>query len=552
MPENHTPITGANSLLLDALERTLCNPTAAHNWHRLLRISLAHPDPSAREHINQSLLREIKPAGIAGFFLYGFLAELTGDAHFVGRAAQLLQAIKPIDCDRLNAFAAYEWARILVTETNRSDFRRALQNACLPEIVRLQAGQVVSDFGPRLASRRVQEIRKVAVVTSGLSNLRHTPTLIVIQQVRTLQKLGFEVALFSSQELSFQDMGHQLANQGQVSIGSLELPDILAALPPGLDVFVADENYSIRSRLKQTLAEMQEFDPDLVYFVGLSSPLPGILLNHRPVLGLCIHSVPPIADVDVWLCADPVLANVESDDWFPAIRPAMGYYFPYRLMPRPVTKKLTRTQLALPAGALVVVSVGYRLTSEINGEWAAHMLDLVEQNHTLIWLLVGIKQLPPALQNNQTGRIKLLPDADNIAGVLSCCDIYVNPPRMGGGFSVIDAMAASLPVLTFDDTDGGAKLPEQAVQTQEDYFLKLQKLLNDRQMREQEGKVMRALFGANLDLSNTSDAPDALRAACEMSLRRYQQRMEKSLSSARNPLANLGKLVQGFSRKQLD
>jgi hypothetical protein len=508
-------------LLQDALERTIANPTAAENWHRLLALLAASAGSKDKENVSECLLREIPVSGLTGFFLFDFLADVTGETHFLTRAAQILQTIRPVDINRFSAFAAYQWWRILTTEANRKDFKRALQLVHLPENVRFQAGHIASDFARELSKRPISEVRKVAVVTSCLADLRHTPTLIVTQQIQLLHSLGLQVALFSNQEMSFPGMENYLANRGQVITEAPDVVQLAANLPSDVAVFIADEQYSVLSRGRQVLTKINDFDPDLVFFIGLFSPLVTTLYTQRPVLGLCVHSIPPIAAVDVWLTADRALAEVASEDWYPALPPA---------------------KLGLAQEAVVLVSTGYRLTNEIAGEWAAHMRELLEEHPTLSWLLIGVAQCPVALQSVPAGRIKLLPHTDNIAGVLPCCDIYVNPPRMGGGFSVIEAMAAALPVLSLDDTDGGAKLPGQAVDTLPQYFIKLQALIIDAKMREQAGQEMRQIFETSLDLSK---AASALQDACEMSLKQFQKRMENSENMMKNPLRKLVQSLRG-------
>jgi len=50
----------------------------------------------------------------------------------------------------------------------------------------------------------------------------------------------------------------------------------------------------------------------------------------------------------------------------------------------------------------------------------------------------------------------------DIGGIPSLSDIYVNPPRMRSSFSVAEATALSLPVLSFACSDGGDKLGAMA------------------------------------------------------------------------------------------
>ena len=58
----------------------------------------------------------------------------------------------------------------------------------------------------------------------------------------------------------------------------------------------------------------------------------------------------------------------------------------------------------------------------------------------------------------------------DISGIPCLSDIYVNPPRLSGGFSVAEATALSLPVLSFACSDGGDKLGAMAAPTTATYL----------------------------------------------------------------------------------
>jgi hypothetical protein len=92
------------------------------------------------------------------------------------------------------------------------------------------------------------------------------------------------------------------------------------------------------------------------------------------------------------------------------------------------------------------------------------MLHLMSRYPDVVWLLVGGEgKLPDALQSSPPGRVRALATRDDLPGILRCADIYVNPPRMGGGFSVAEAMAEGLPVTSLSGSDGGDKVGELAL-----------------------------------------------------------------------------------------
>ena len=171
---------------------------------------------------------------------------------------------------------------------------------------------------------------------------------------------------------------------------------------------------------------------------------------------------------------------------------------------------------------MVLVTAGARLGSEITGDWAHDMIGLLSQRPNVVWVLVGNQgAVPPALAEMPPAQLRLVPHQKDLRSLLRCCDIYVNPRRLGGGFSVADAMAEGLPTLAFADFDGGNKLGDHAVEDHRSYFRKLEDFIDDLDLRKQDGAALRALFAKTLDLDQSGPS---LLSACELTIARFHER----------------------------
>jgi glycosyltransferase involved in cell wall biosynthesis len=520
---NVTPIL--QSLLGDAVNQTVLNPCASHRWHALLDLYAAETDVQARAIVEQSLLAHVSGEGIAGFFRATFLAGATGNMQYIADAGKIVQQITPLDSDRLMAFASYEWGRTLTHGSDHAGFLGALRHACIPEIIQLAGRHLAAQTASRPVPRVIERIRKVALLTSFVGNADHTPTILILQHARLLQSQGMEVRIFACQEVHIQQCSHYLGNRGEVLTPAPDLNALAARMPPDLTVMLSDTRFSLMHRWQEMLAIIDAFDPDLVLFVGLNSPLVLPLYQARPVLGLCLHAVSPMAPVDLWLTARSELAGQFSTDWGSALPPALGYYHPYRIaLQQPlITQSFGRADLGLKLQHAVLITVGARLIHEITGDWANRMANLLQRRPQLIWVLLGGNgSIPAALSSVPSAQIRALPHQDNVRGILQCCDIYVNPLRVGGGFSVAEAMAEGLPVVAFANGDGGNKLGDRASANIDDYFGTLESLLDECNVREQTGAAMRALFSATLDLEQSTLS---LRHACERTLETYRRRV---------------------------
>jgi len=92
---------------------------------------------------------------------------------------------------------------------------------------------------------------------------------------------------------------------------------------------------------------------------------------------------------------------------------------------------------------------------------------------------------------------------------------------------VAEAMAESLPVVTYGDSDGGHKVGATAVVGEDDYFARLRSLMGDAGLRQRTGAAMQAHFTNTLDLSQSGPS---LLAACHLALDRHRERTSRVLS----------------------
>jgi glycosyltransferase involved in cell wall biosynthesis len=209
--------------------------------------------------------------------------------------------------------------------------------------------------------------------------------------------------------------------------------------------------------------------------------------------------VPPIAPVAVWLGADPQ-AN-QHETWGGVFPPPLPVYHPWKLRRSTTQWPVTRADFGLDGDAVIWITAGFRLEHEIKGDWASRMLQLMSRHADVVWLLVGGEgKLPEALQSSSPGRVRAVATRDDLPGILRCSDIYVNPPRMGGGFSVAEAMAEGLPVTSLSGSDGGDKVGGLALPDIDAYLERLEMLSGNPVLRRETGELLRRRFGECFDL----------------------------------------------------
>ena len=130
-----------------------------------------------------------------------------------------------------------------------------------------------------------------------------------------MRELDIDVHLFSAQEILLKDMPLYLGNAGQVLMTAPTVDNLAQRLPGGVALTLGSDGFSVFRRWQEVLRVIAAFDPDLVLFVGLNSPLITPLFDACPVLGLCVHSTAPMAPVDLWLASSPSASGRLATTW---------------------------------------------------------------------------------------------------------------------------------------------------------------------------------------------------------------------------------------------
>ena len=487
------------TLLLDALARSQKEPQCALRWHRLMTAWEASIDEAARQAVI-SALRDVPDGDArADVLRLTFLARASDEFRYEHAAAERVLAIEPEDPDRLAAFMAFRWIRALQDFDGRADFVAALTGGRVPEMAARLACRAAETIPPGFVPRIPDEIRRIAVVVPYVGHQFHTPTMMAVEQCAVLAREGCQVRIFSAQELAPPDAALFRGDGRELKLPSLNTKVWGKLLPAGAGMTISDNRFSLAGRWGNLMPVLAGFDPDAVLLVGLFSPLAAALHALRPVVGISVNSVPPIAPVDVWLSADP--EATQQEPWGRVFPPPLPVYHPWKLRRSTKQWPVTRADFGLDDTAVIWITAGFRLEHEIKSDWASRMLLLMSRHPNVVWLLVGGEgKLPEALRSSVAGRVRVLATRDDLAGMLRCSDIYVNPPRMGGGFSVAEAMAEGLPVTSLAGSDGGDKVGGLALPNIDAYMELLAALTEDPLLRKQMGDELRARFAECFDL----------------------------------------------------
>jgi hypothetical protein len=336
------------------------------------------------------------------------MAFLTRDpAWFVRQATLVDERSAP---DAVMTMLALAWHHAVV---------RTAAHPSLTQVLRDSMQSACSRWLPRIfmaAARCVRnppEMRaRVAVYTPEIGGREHGGNRHAAQCAQPAGYAGCRPACLHREGTSIPGVGSYHGGAEFVT-APVVFPDALSLRTQrAVELHIPDVGLSLRQRFDEVRQAIDAFAPYVVVVVGFMSPLAFSLYADYPIVGLPIHALPPLAPVDTWLCARPAL---DTSAW-PGIPAPLAFPFPFRFWPVEAFVPVERDALGLPADACVLITVGYRLPTEMASPWREQMLAFVDRHPAVHWVLIGV--LPGEADRFPSHpRVHILPPQTSVAGL---------------------------------------------------------------------------------------------------------------------------------------
>lgn len=285
---------------------------------------------------------------------------------------------------------------------------------------------------------------RVLILTIQFIGKNHAPTKTVLERCRTYTEMGKEVYLINTTE--------QYTSQGYIPLFNAQM----GTVAPGDDLAEIlsmdgerkiwyrqlDNDISIWDRFLLLVEYIKQIKPKYILSIGTGSMLADLSGNMVPCasMSLVFSTLPKTENCIKILgrnLSQNELGNVEMGGIIESC-------FTFELKPQKT--KFTRRQYQIPEDKFVLVIVGIRLDFEINSKFC-NMLEKVCKNGCFV-VFAGvydtyhkIEESNPLLAQNST----FIGYCNDMLALMEICDLYVNPKRFGGGFSVIEAYTKGVP-----------------------------------------------------------------------------------------------------------
>lgn len=186
----------------------------------------------------------------------------------------------------------------------------------------------------------------------------------------------------------------------------------------------------------------------------------------------------------------------------------------------PATRPADRTALALPTGAVTLVSAATRLADRLlAGGFAEDLARFLRTHQSLCWVGIGggdLQRLSALLtEHGVVDRTRLLGPLPDIRPAVKACDVYLNEYPEGGGNTVIEAMGCAVPVVAMDagprhaECIGSELVGAERITTRDAYWHRVHTLCTSPQLRADEAQRQQTRALEQLDYSVISQ--DCLR-----------------------------------------
>ncbi len=297
---------------------------------------------------------------------------------------------------------------------------------------------------------------RIVIITEQIRGMRHAPTAMTLQTVYTLQKkLGYEVLLLTCTSNRMlppwlwlitigyygDEKGHRTIVYREENIDVYQYPLVKCEL----------EDY------RDMLSQIYEWNPLFVLNMGVNNPMADLPQKFTTVVERAMTTMAPVAEGDILVRSvrnsDEQEREVEEE-----LAPYQKQIFLEKKFPvvfEETDKKYTRQELGLPENRFLVAIVGNRLETEIDEAFLEVMDRILHVNSQIDFVLIG--QMCQIEKSSWGGemekRIHYLGFCPELFGVYQVLDLYLNPKRMGGGWSSAIALKAGLPVVTLPECD---------------------------------------------------------------------------------------------------
>ncbi len=382
-------------------------------------------------------------------YVYTFLMDVVKDAGYALALIRLLETEERISAETKYFLYGQIKSKVFLGKTANDVALKAALYRLLQKTVEEWKAKLPEKI--RRIPRKDRNPHMALVITDQFLSLSHGPTKSALARCAAIKNMGIDVLLINTAEqmtkvgaingfdFRFGNYIEEYAALDQVEWNGVEIP-----------YFQCDRNMPNPEVLAYLLGVVWDLKPSFAVAIGGDGILVSLVNDMLPTLA--VGMVP--SDIGISLADYQTLGRkLEHRDR--AYLQMIGRK-ESQILEHTFTSDLrgqqavwTREEKGLPEGFVIAV-VGARLTDELTDDFW-DMAEAVCKQEAVTFLILGQFDKEREVMEKHSplnGKVRFEGSVEEVLAYLELCDLYINPIRVGGGISCVEAMVKGLPVVT--------------------------------------------------------------------------------------------------------
>lgn len=300
--------------------------------------------------------------------------------------------------------------------------------------------------------------KRVVLMIEPIRVVEHAPTAKLVNIYHWLEQLGYEVFVYATNMRNLEvercsKWYRPLIDRCSFGQTAELCQDFLGIQVKGYNLNYTDEHYF--EELKQAKLRIAEYNPAFILTIGDANILADMCGDFTTVCAMaCVncpaHTVQPVI-VRYFRCT-----KEENERYLRCIRPEQRIFEMIHVDELIASAGTTqsRKDYGIEEDQYVILIAGNRLDFEVSKEVQQMFQRILEQNDVLFVFIGNCPKLEKELKESKKAQhYRFLGAVQDFKGVMNLGNLFLNPPRQGGGTGAFYAVESDVPVLTLPDCD---------------------------------------------------------------------------------------------------
>lgn len=302
---------------------------------------------------------------------------------------------------------------------------------------------------------------RLAHVVPQLVAVGHAPTKLIRTLTKEHSKDTFDIAIFSTERLVFRPEEYPYDIFCSESSASRAHEVITELKDLGAEVYVDDAKLNFRDSAERLAEQLARWEADIVVFHG-----PDVInccasrMCNNPYRVLFEHgSLPEHSGFDLVISSSEESVDLFSKEFAKMGSDLKALPFCYDASSQWASVPPSKSALGLAENTKVLTTISNNLESRVHGDMCWAIGEILRRCPNSYYAPIGHIEDRKGFKERFAAygvedRIHILGSQPNPSHLARSMDIYVNEFPFGSGLSILDAMAASCPVVSMHDPSG--------------------------------------------------------------------------------------------------